>query len=97
MVVMVITLQVLCKLPDTLREDSDLNLGRTGIPGLCSILFDNLCFLFLRYHLRLLFLYGIIIPDEPFTGQTVIYSRHHDPLSKGFFLNNPLILTYKSN
>jgi hypothetical protein len=46
MVVLVMDLEVLGKIRDSLREERDLNLGRARVTRLSSKLLNNLCFTF---------------------------------------------------
>lgn len=54
-VVVLVGLEVTCKVVDPLCEDSDLNLGRTRVVFMCSVSLDNGCFFFLQKHLKHLF------------------------------------------
>ena len=48
-VILVVVLEVLCKIVDSVCENRDLYLGRTCVAFVCSVLFNN-CLLFLCCH-----------------------------------------------
>ena len=48
-VVLVVALEVLCEIVDSVSENRDLYLGRTCVALMCSVLFNN-CLLFLCCH-----------------------------------------------
>ena len=69
---MLVHAQVIGQLVDAGSQDSDLNLGGTGVAFVGCVLQDNLGLFFLQYILLFLILYQLLLIDQ----QLLVYKYH---------------------